>query len=250
MSQPTFKRILVTSALPYANGPLHLGHIAGAYLPADLYCRYQRMKGQDIVFVGGSDEMGVAIMIRAKQQGISPKDIVDQYHPMIKESFEKFGMSYDIYSRTTTEVHRETSQTFFKNLAAKDKFKLKTDEQLFDPEVGIFLADRFVKGTCPVCGFEEAYGDQCENCGSALSPNELVNPRSTLSDATPELRKTTHWYLPLGDFQESLEKWIDTHPEWKPNVLGQVRSWFNEGIERSCHHSGCTMGSACTKRSS
>jgi len=231
MSQSTFKRILVTSALPYANGPLHLGHIAGAYLPADLYCRYQRMKGQDIVFVGGSDEMGVAIMIRAKQQGISPKDIVDQYHPMIKDSFEKFGMSYDIYSRTTTEVHKETSQAFFKNLAAKDKFKLKTDEQLFDPEVGIFLADRFVKGTCPVCGFEEAYGDQCENCGSALSPNELVNPRSTLSDATPELRKTTHWYLPLGDFQESLEEWIDTHPEWKPNVLGQVKSWFKEGLK-------------------
>lgn len=231
MSQSTFKRILVTSALPYANGPLHLGHIAGAYLPADLYCRYQRMKGQDIVFVGGSDEMGVAIMIRAKQQGISPKDIVDQYHPMIKESFEKFGMSYDIYSRTTTEVHKETSQTFFRNLAAKEKFKLKTDEQLFDPDVGIFLADRFVKGTCPVCGFEEAYGDQCENCGSALSPNELVNPKSTLSDATPELRKTTHWYLPLGDFQESLEEWINTHPEWKPNVLGQVKSWFNEGLK-------------------
>ncbi|MBX2819780.1 MAG: methionine--tRNA ligase, partial [Rhodothermaceae bacterium] len=231
MSKSTFKRILVTSALPYANGPLHLGHIAGAYLPADLYCRYQRMKGQDIVFVGGSDEMGVAIMIRAKQQGISPKDIVDQYHPMIKESFEKFGMSYDIYSRTTTEVHKETSQTFFRNLAAKEKFKLKTDEQLFDPDVGIFLADRFVKGTCPVCGFEEAYGDQCENCGSALSPNELVNPKSTLSDATPELRKTTHWYLPLGDFQESLEEWINTHPEWKPNVLGQVKSWFTEGLK-------------------
>ena len=231
MSESSFKRILVTAALPYANGPLHLGHIAGAYLPADLFCRYQRMKGRDVVFVGGSDEMGVAIMIRARQQGITPKEIVDQYHPMIKESFEKFGMSFDIYSRTTTEIHKETSQTFFRNLAAKDKFRLKTDEQLFDPEVGIFLADRFVKGTCPVCGFEEAYGDQCENCGSTLSPKELVNPRSTLSDATPELRKTTHWYLPLGDFQPQLEEWIGTHPEWKPNVLGQVKSWLTEGLK-------------------
>lgn len=231
MSESSFKRILVTAALPYANGPLHLGHIAGAYLPADLYCRYQRMKGRDVVFVGGSDEMGVAIMIRARQQGITPKDIVDQYHPMIKDSFEKFGMSFDIYSRTTTEIHKDTSQTFFRNLAAKDKFRLKTDEQLFDPEVGIFLADRFVKGTCPVCGFEEAYGDQCENCGSTLSPKELVNPKSTLSDATPELRKTTHWYLPLGDFQPQLEEWIGTHPEWKPNVLGQVKSWFTEGLK-------------------
>ena len=231
MSQTIYKRILVTAALPYANGPIHLGHLAGAYLPSDLFCRYQRMKGQDIVFVGGSDEMGVAIMIRAQQQGISPKDIVDRYHPMIKESFEKFGMSFDIYSRTTTETHKETSQAFFRHLAAKGSFKLKTDEQLFDPEAGMFLADRFVKGTCPVCGFEEAYGDQCENCGSTLSPAELINPRSALTDATPERRKTTHWYLPLGEFQEKLEAWIGTHPEWKPNVLGQVRSWFNDGLK-------------------
>ena len=231
MSESTFKRILVTAALPYANGPLHLGHIAGAYLPADLYCRFQRMKGRDLVFVGGSDEMGVAIMVRARKQGITPKEIVDQYHPLIKESFERFGMSFDNYSRTTTEIHKETSQTFFRNFAAKGKFKLKSDEQLFDPEAGIFLADRFVKGTCPVCGFEEAYGDQCENCGSSLSPKELVNPRSTLSDATPELRTTTHWYLPLGDFQPQLEDWINTHPEWKPNVLGQVKSWFTDGLK-------------------
>ena len=175
--------------------------------------------------------MGVAIMIRAKQQGISPKDIVDHYHPLIKESFEKFGMSFDIYSRTTTEMHKETSQAFFRTLASKGTFKLKTEEQLFDSEVGIFLADRFVKGTCPVCGFEEAYGDQCENCGSTLSPSELVNPRSTLSDAIPELRKTTHWYLPLGDFQPALEEWINTHPEWKPNVLGQVKGWFTDGLK-------------------
>ena len=231
MSQTTFKRILVTAALPYANGPLHLGHIAGAYLPADLYCRFQRLKGQDVVLVGGSDEMGVAIMIRARQQGITPQDIVDMYHPLIKESFEKLGMSFDIYSRTTTETHRETSQEFFRNLAKKNVFKLKTEEQLFDPEVGIFLADRFVIGTCPVCGFEDAYGDQCERCGSTLSPNELVNPRSTLSEATPELRKTTHWYLPLGEFQPELEQWIGTHPEWKRNVLGQVKSWFTDGLK-------------------
>lgn len=231
MSDKKFERILVTAALPYANGPVHLGHLAGAYLPADLYCRYQRLKGRDVVFVCGSDEMGVAIMIRGQQQGISPQDIVDQYHPMIKEGFARFGMSFDIYSRTTTDIHAETSQQFFRRLAEQDVFKLKTEAQLFDPEAGIFLADRFVKGTCPVCGFEEAYGDQCEKCGSTLSPLELVNPKSTLTDATPELRETTHWYLPLGDFQPSLEKWINTHPEWKPNVLGQVKSWFNDGLK-------------------
>ncbi len=231
MSNSKHKRIMVTAALPYANGPVHLGHLAGAYLPADLYCRYERMKGSDLVFVCGSDEMGVAIMIRAKQQGISPQDIVDKYHPMIKDSFEKFGMSFNIYSRTTTDIHRETSQAFFNKLAASNSFKLKTEEQLFDPEVGIFLADRFVKGTCPNCGYDDAYGDQCEKCGAALSPRELVNPKSTLSDATPKLRKTTHWYLPLGDFQPALEEWINTHPEWKPNVLGQVKSWFNDGLK-------------------
>lgn len=231
MSEAKHKRIMVTSALPYANGPIHLGHLAGAYLPADLYCRYERMKGSDLVYVCGSDEMGVAIMIRAQQQGISPQDIVDQYHPMIKDSFEKFGMSFDIYSRTTTEVHKETSQSFFNRLSEKGAFRLKTEEQLFDPEVGIFLADRFVIGTCPNCGYEDAYGDQCERCGTTLSPRELVNPRSTLSEATPELRETTHWYLPLGEFQPALEKWIATHPEWKPNVLGQVKSWLNDGLK-------------------
>jgi methionyl-tRNA synthetase len=231
MSTTKFKRILVTAALPYTNGPVHLGHLAGAYLPADLYCRYQRLKGRDLVFVCGSDEMGVAIMIRAQQQGLSPQDIVDQYHPMIKESFAKFGMSFDIYSRTTTAVHAETSQAFFRRLAEKEVFRLKTEEQLFDPEAGIFLADRFVKGTCPVCGFDEAYGDQCEKCGSTLSPRELLDPKSTLTNATPELRETTHWYLPLGDFQEKLESWIDTHSDWKPNVLGQVKSWFNDGLK-------------------
>ncbi|MDE2996502.1 MAG: methionine--tRNA ligase [Bacteroidota bacterium] len=231
MASSPFNRIMVTAALPYANGPVHLGHLAGAYLPADLFTRFQRMKGQDMVFVCGSDEMGVAIMVRARNEGISPQDLVDRYHPMIEEAFAGFGMSFDHYGRTTSAVHAETSQEFFRTLAHKDVFALKTEEQLYDPEAGIFLADRFVIGTCPTCGNENAYGDQCEKCGSTLSPKELINPRSTLSDATPELRETTHFYLPLGDFQEKLESWIATHPEWKPNVLGQVRSWLNEGLK-------------------
>ncbi|TDI70959.1 MAG: methionine--tRNA ligase [Bacteroidetes bacterium] len=230
MKKREFKRILVTSALPYANGPIHIGHIAGAYLPADLYCRYQRLKGRDVVYICGSDELGVAIMIRARKEGISPQELVDQYHPMIEDSFQKLGISFDYYGRTTTVTHLETSQDFFRNLAEKNVFKLKTEKQLFDPEAGIFLADRFIVGTCPVCGYEDAYGDQCEQCGSSLSPSELKNPRSALSDATPELRETTHWYLPLGDFQDRLATWIDTHPEWKPNVRGQVKSWLDDGL--------------------
>jgi methionyl-tRNA synthetase len=229
MSQPS-NRTLVTSALPYANGPLHIGHLAGAYLPADIFCRYQRIAGKDIVFVSGSDEMGVAIMVRARKEGIDPVEIVDRYHPMIEESFKRFGMSFDHYSRTTSPVHAETSQEFFRTLAGKDTFVTKTEQQLYDPEAGIFLADRFVVGTCPSCGNSNAYGDQCENCGTALSPMELVEPRSTLSDATPELRETTHWYLPLEDFQERLEAWIATKPDWKPNVLGQVKSWLTDGL--------------------
>lgn len=224
------KRILVTSALPYANGPIHLGHLAGAYLPADLFCRYHRLKKSDVVFVCGSDEMGVAIMVRARKEGVAPQDIVDRYHPQIKDAFERFGMSFDIYSRTTTDIHAETSQDFFRTLAEKDVFTMKTEKQLFDPEAGIFLADRFVIGTCPTCKNENAYGDQCEKCGSTLSPMELLNPRSTLSDAIPEMRESTHWFLPLGDFQERLEQWIATHPEWKPNVLGQIKSWLVEGL--------------------
>ncbi|MEX0748334.1 MAG: methionine--tRNA ligase [Rhodothermales bacterium] len=231
MSDSGFERILVTSALPYANGPIHLGHVAGAYLPADLYVRYQRLKGRDVVFVGGSDEYGVAIMMQAHSQGVSPQDIVDRYHPMIAESFERFGMSFDHYGRTTSDVHRQTSQDFFRRLAEKEAFKLKTEMQLYDPEAEIFLADRFVRGTCPTCGYTDAYGDQCENCGSSLSPLELLNPKSALTDATPELRETTHWYLPLGDYQKKLEEWIATHPEWKPNVLGQVKSWFQDGLK-------------------
>jgi methionyl-tRNA synthetase len=231
MATSRFNRILVTAALPYANGPVHLGHLAGAYLPADLFSRYQRLKGADIVFVCGSDEMGVAIMVRARNEGISPQDLVDRYHPMIESAFAGFGMSFDHYGRTTSAVHAETSQDFFRTLARKGVFSLRTEQQLFDPEAGIFLADRFVMGTCPTCGNPKAYGDQCEKCGSTLSPKELIDPRSTLSDATPELRETTHFYLPLGDFQERLENWLSTHPEWKPNVTGQIRSWLNEGLK-------------------
>jgi len=231
MPDDAFERILVTSALPYANGPVHLGQIAGAYLPADLYCRYQRLKGRDVVYICGSDEYGVAIVMRAHAEGISPKEIVDEYHPMIEESFRQFGMSFDHYGRTTTDVHRRTSQDFFLRLDEQGVFRLKREQQLFDPEAGIFLADRFVRGTCPVCGYEDAYGDQCENCGTSLSPAELINPRSALTEAIPEMRETVHWYLPLGDFQSRLQAWIDTHPEWKPNVLGQVRSWFADGLK-------------------
>ena len=225
------ERLLVTAALPYANGPIHIGHLAGAYLPADLYCRYQRLKGRDCVFICGSDEMGVAILMRALEEDRDPEDIVDHYHPMIRDNFEQLGMSFDYYGRTTSDTHAATSRDFFRTLDEKDVFKLKTEEQLYDPKAEMFLADRFVVGTCPVCGYEEAYGDQCEQCGSALSPTELGDPRSTLTDATPELRETTHWYLPLGDMQPDLEEWIDTHPEWKNNVLGQIRSWFNDGLK-------------------
>ena len=230
MSEKAFKRILVTSALPYANGPIHIGHLAGAYLPADLYCRYQRLNGRDIVYVCGSDEFGVAIVVRALHEGTSPQTIVDRFHPLIRDSFAAFGMSFDHYGRTSGPVHKETSQDFFRRLAHENVFVLKTDEQLYDAKAGVFLADRFVKGTCPQCGYEDAYGDQCERCGTSLSPAEISNPRSTLSDAVPEFRETTHWYLPLGDWQARLEAFVDSHPEWKPNVLGQIGAWFTNGL--------------------
>ncbi|MDX1439718.1 MAG: methionine--tRNA ligase [Rubricoccaceae bacterium] len=222
--------ILVTAALPYANGPLHLGHVAGAYLPPDLYVRYKRLKGADIVFICGSDEHGVAILMRAMQEGVEPKKIVDRYHEQIQKAFEGLGVAFDYYGRTTSATHRETSREFFRVLDRAGAFTQKTQEQLFDAEAGLFLADRFVRGTCPTCGYEDAYGDQCENCGSSLSPSELINPRSAVSGAEPETRETTHWYLPLGDLQPKLEAWIRTKPDWKPNVLGQIGSWFNDGL--------------------
>ncbi len=221
--------LLVTSALPYANGPLHLGHLAGAYLPADLYVRQQRLAGRDVVWVCGSDEHGAAIAIRARQEGTTPQAIVDRYHHELESAFERLGIAFDVYARTTSATHRETSQDLFRSIEAAGGFTRSTSTQLYDPEAGLFLADRFVTGTCPVCGYDGAYGDQCESCGSTLSPDDLIQPRSTLSGATPERRETTHWFLPLGDLQAQLEAWIGTK-DWKPNVLGQVRSWFQSGL--------------------
>jgi methionyl-tRNA synthetase len=224
------KRTLVTSALPYANGPLHLGHLAGAYLPADLYVRYKRLRGEDIVFICGSDEHGVPITIAADKAGVSPQDIVDQNHALIKETFVNMGISFDYYGRTSSKTHHETSQDFFTVMHDKGIFKRKTEKQFYDPTAGKFLADRYIKGTCPVCGHPEAYGDQCEKCGSSLSPSELKDPKSALTGATPELRDTEHWYIPLGDLQPKLDAWIATKTDWKPNVLGQVNSWLTAGL--------------------
>lgn len=225
------EKILVTSALPYANGPIHLGHLAGAYLPADIFVRYHRLKGNDVLYICGSDEHGVPIMLRARSEGVSPQKIVDRYHKINKKSFEDFGISFDYYGRTSSPVHHQTSQEFFRNLADQDEFVVKKEKQLFDPEAGIFLADRFVRGTCPVCEYEDAYGDQCEKCGSSLSPKELKNPRSAITNAQPVLRETLHWYLPLAAYQKELEEWIAGHSNWKQNVLGQIHSWFNDGLE-------------------
>jgi methionyl-tRNA synthetase len=223
-------RILVTAALPYANGPAHLGHLAGAYLPPDIYVRYQRLMGKDVVFIGGSDEHGVPIVLRAREEGVSPQEVVDRYHAILRDGFAAFGVSFDYYGRTSAKLHHETSQEFFRTLAKKNAFVLKTESQLYDPVANMFLADRFVRGTCPSCGYTDAYGDQCEKCGRSLSPKELVNPRSAITNATPELRETTHWYLPLGHMQAWLSEWLATHEDWKPNVLGQAKSWLAEGL--------------------
>jgi len=224
------KRTLVTSALPYANGPIHLGHLAGAYLPADLYVRYKRLTDEDVLYICGSDEHGVPITIAAEKEGVSPQDIVDKFHKKNKQIFEDFGISFDYYGRTSSKVHHKTSQEIFTKLYEDGIFVQKTEEQLYDPEAEMFLPDRYVRGTCPNCGYEDAYGDQCENCGASLSPNELINPKSAITGDTPETRETTHWYLPLGDFQERLEEWLETRKNWKPNVVGQVKSWLNDGL--------------------
>ena len=224
------KRILVTSALPYANGPIHLGHLAGAYLPADIYVRYQRLKQRDVVYICGSDEHGVPITIAAEKKGISPQKIVDEFHFRNVESFKKFGISFDHYGRTTAQVHHETSQEFFKKMADQNIFVKKADKQLFDEKINMFLPDRYVKGTCSVCSYPEAYGDQCEKCGSSLSVSELKNPISVLTGEIPVLKETTHWFLPLGDFQPELEKWLQDKKDWKTNVMGQVKSWLSAGL--------------------
>lgn len=224
------KRTLVTSALPYANGPLHLGHLAGAYLPADLFVRYRRLREDDILYICGSDEHGVAITMAAEKEGISPQDVVNKFHEMNKEAFDKFGISFDYYGRTSSPIHYETAKEFFKKLYDKNVFVQKTEEQLYDEEADMFLPDRYVKGTCPNCGYEEAYGDQCESCGTSLSPAELIDPISSITGNKPVGRKTEHLYLPLGTFQPKLEEWLEKHEDWKPNVMGQVKSWLNDGL--------------------
>jgi len=231
MADQQYKRHTITAALPYANGPVHIGHLAGVYIPADIYSRYLRLKGEDMIFVCGSDEHGVPITIRAKKEGISPQDVVDKYHDLNKKSFADFGISFDIYDRTSSDVHHETASNFFTQLFNQGNFEENTSEQYFDEKNQQFLADRYIIGTCPRCGFEEAYGDQCERCGSSLSPTELINPRSTLSGEKPVLKETKHWYLPLNQYEEWLSSWIlEGHKEWKTNVYGQCKSWIDSGL--------------------
>jgi len=227
-----YKRLLVTAALPYANGPLHIGHLAGCYIPADIYVRYQRAQKRDVKFVCGSDEHGVPITIRAMKEGVSPQQIVDKFHAIMKESFERMGISFDIYSRTSSKVHHETAAAFFKKLYDDGLFEEKETEQFYDEKAKTFLADRYIMGTCPVCGNPNAYGDQCERCGSSLSPEQLINPRSVLSDAIPVKKKTKHWYFPLQNYEPWLKEWIlEEHKEWKNNVYGQCKSWLDNGLQ-------------------
>lgn len=227
-----FKRTLVTTALPYANGPVHIGHLAGVYVPADIYTRYLRLKGEDVIMIGGSDEHGVPITIKARKEGVSPQDIVDRYHKLIKESFEEFGISFDIYSRTTSEIHSKTASDFFRKLYDKGEFIEKVTEQYYDEEAQQFLADRYITGTCPHCHNERAYGDQCEACGSSLNSTDLIDPKSTISGSKPVLRKTKHWYLPLDKWEPFMRQWIlEEHKEWRPNVYGQCKSWIDLGLQ-------------------
>ncbi len=227
-----FKRHLITSALPYANGPIHIGHLAGVYVPSDIYTRYLRMKGEDVISVCGSDEHGVPITLKARREGVSPQEIVDRYHAINKKAFEDFGIAFDIYSRTSGKVHYETASEFFRTLYDKGEFVEKTSEQYFDEEAGCFLADRYITGTCPHCGNENAYGDQCEKCGTSLSPTELINPQSTVSGSKPVLKETRHWYLPLDQYEPWLKQWIlEDHKEWKTNVYGQCKSWIDQGLQ-------------------
>ncbi len=227
-----FKRYLVTSALPYANGPVHIGHLAGVYIPSDIYTRYLRLRGREVIHVCGSDEHGVPITIKAKKEGITPQQVVDRYHQIIKNSFEGLGISFDIYSRTSSDMHTVTASDFFRKLYDEGKFVEQTSEQYYDQEAKMFLADRYIMGTCPKCGNEKAYGDQCESCGSTLSPDELIEPHSTLSGSVPVKKSTTHWYLPLNEYEQMLREWIlEGHKEWKTNVYGQCKSWLDGGLQ-------------------
>ena len=226
------KRYTITAALPYTNGPVHIGHLAGVYVPADIYARFLRLKGNDVAYICGSDEHGVPITIKAKKEGITPQQVVDKYHTIIKKSFDDFGISFDNYSRTSAKIHHDTASEFFTKLYEDGKFIEETNQQLFDKEADQFLADRFVVGTCPKCGYEESYGDQCENCGTSHNATDLINPKSSITGNTPSLKETKHWFLPLDEYQDWLKKWIvEGHAnDWKPNVLGQVKSWLDDGL--------------------
>lgn len=227
-----FKRTLVTSALPYANGPVHIGHLAGVYVPADIYVRYLRLKKQEVLFIGGSDEHGVPITIRAKKEGITPQDVVDRYHTLIRDSFREFGISFDVYGRTSSEIHHETASEFFRTLYDKGEFVEKSSMQYYDEEAQTFLADRYITGECPHCHAEGAYGDQCEKCGTSLSPTDLINPKSAISGSKPVMRETKHWYLPLDKHEAWLREWIlENHKEWRHNVYGQCKSWLDMGLQ-------------------
>lgn len=227
-----FRRTNITTALPYANGPVHIGHLAGVYVPADIYARYLRNKGEEVVFIGGSDEHGVPITIKARKEGVTPQDIVDRYHEIIKRSFEEFGISFDVYSRTTSKTHYRVASDFFKKLYDKGEFIEQTSEQYYDEEAGQFLADRYIMGKCPHCGNERAYGDQCESCGTSLSPTDLINPQSAISGSKPVMRQTRHWYLPLDKHEAWLRDYIlNNHKEWKTNVYGQCKSWLDVGLQ-------------------
>ena len=232
MEAKQFARTLITTALPYANGPVHIGHLAGVYIPADIYARYLRLKGEEVVFIGGSDEHGVPITLRAKKEGVTPQDIVDRFHGIIKQSFEDFGISFDIYSRTTSSTHYELASGIFRTLYENGTFVEKTNEQYYDEEAGQFLADRYIMGTCPHCQNDKAYGDQCESCGTSLSPTDLIDPKSVISGSSPVMRETKHWYLPLDKYEPFLRQWIlEGHTEWKPNVYGQCKSWLDMGLQ-------------------
>ena len=230
--EKNYKRTLVTTALPYANGPVHIGHLAGVYVPADIYTRYLRLKGDDVIMIGGSDEHGVPITIKAQKEGVTPQDIVDRYHKIIKDSMAGLGISFDVYSRTTSDMHRHTASDFFKKLYDKGEFIEKTTQHLYDEEANQFLADRYVTGTCPHCGNEKAYGDQCEACGTSLNATDLINPRSAITGNVPVMKDTKHWYMPLDKWEPALRKWIlEDHKEWKTNVYGQCKSWLDEHLQ-------------------